>query len=103
MMGAAVSVRILGTVEVWDGERRQELGGGKQLTLLAFFLLHAGLAVSSDAVIDALWGAACRIAKALADGGQSLAPSLAAAGAAEWTGAADGRRGVSAVAGGLPA
>src|SRR4051794_32803555 len=47
--------RILGTIEVWDDRRQLRIGGPKQVALLAFLLLHANRAVSSDALIDALW------------------------------------------------
>ena len=52
------SLRILGPVEVWQGEQRLALGGPRQLALLAFLLLHPNRAVSRDALIDALWGPA---------------------------------------------
>ena len=41
-----------------DGERRLAVGGRRQLALLAFLLLHANEAVSSEAVSDAVWGPA---------------------------------------------
>lgn len=49
--------RILGPVEVWADERQLTLGGPRQLALLAFLAMHANRAVSSDALIDAVWGA----------------------------------------------
>jgi predicted ATPase/DNA-binding SARP family transcriptional activator len=49
---------ILGPVQVWAQERQLSLGGPRQLALLAFLVLHANRAVSSDALIDALWGGA---------------------------------------------
>jgi DNA-binding SARP family transcriptional activator len=52
------SLRILGPVQVWRGEQRLALGGTRQLTLLAFLVLHANRAVSKDALIDAVWGPA---------------------------------------------
>jgi DNA-binding SARP family transcriptional activator len=48
--------RILGPLEVWDGERRVDLGGSKRRALLAFLLLHANEVVSTDRLIDQLWG-----------------------------------------------
>jgi predicted ATPase/DNA-binding SARP family transcriptional activator len=48
---------ILGPLEVSDGDRRIELGGGRQKQLLAILLLHANELVSADRLIDALWGA----------------------------------------------
>jgi DNA-binding SARP family transcriptional activator len=51
------SFRILGPVEAWSDGRRLAIGGARQVTVLAFLLLHANRAVSSDALIDAVWGA----------------------------------------------
>src|SRR4051794_13377792 len=51
-------LRILGPVEVWQGESRLTLGGPRQLALFAFMVLHANRAVSRDVLIDALWGPA---------------------------------------------
>ena len=50
------SVRILGPVQAWAGDQRLGLGGPRQLKLFAFLVLHANRAVSSDALIDAVWG-----------------------------------------------
>src|SRR5262245_49930294 len=47
---------LLGTVEVRDGGRALPLGRGKQRALLALLLLHAGEPVSTDRLIEALWG-----------------------------------------------
>jgi DNA-binding SARP family transcriptional activator len=52
------SLRILGPVEAWWGQQRLDLGGPRQLTLLAFLVLHANRAMSKDALIDAVWGPA---------------------------------------------
>jgi predicted ATPase/DNA-binding SARP family transcriptional activator len=51
-----VDFRILGPLEVLDGDRALALGGVKQRALLAFLLLHANEVVSSDRLIAALWG-----------------------------------------------
>ena len=48
--------RILGPLEVSDGDRPVVLGGEKQRALLAVLLLHAGEVVSADRLIDDLWG-----------------------------------------------
>jgi DNA-binding SARP family transcriptional activator len=48
--------RILGPLEVVDGERRLSLGGPRQRTLLAVLLTRANEAVSVDFLADALWG-----------------------------------------------
>jgi predicted ATPase/DNA-binding SARP family transcriptional activator len=50
------SFRVLGPVEAWAGDQPIVLGGGRQLKLFAFLVLHANRAVSADAVIDAVWG-----------------------------------------------
>ena len=50
------SIRILGPVQAWRGDQRLALGGPRQLRLLAFLVLQANRAVSTDAIIDAVWG-----------------------------------------------
>jgi DNA-binding SARP family transcriptional activator len=49
--------RLLGPLEVSEGERSLALGGVKQRSLLAILLLHANELVTSDRLIDQLWGA----------------------------------------------
>jgi DNA-binding SARP family transcriptional activator len=51
-----VEYRILGPLEVVDGDRRLPLGGPRQRAVLAVLLLHANEVVSADAIIDRLWG-----------------------------------------------
>ena len=48
--------RILGPLEVADGDQLLALGGGKQRALLALLLLSANEVVSTDRLIDELWG-----------------------------------------------
>ena len=48
--------RILGPLEVSLDGRAVPLGGKKQRALLALLLLHANEALSSDRLIDELWG-----------------------------------------------
>jgi DNA-binding SARP family transcriptional activator/ABC-type transport system substrate-binding protein/streptogramin lyase len=48
--------RILGPLEVIAGDRPLNLGGGRQRKLLAILLLYANEFVSSDQLIDDLWG-----------------------------------------------
>jgi DNA-binding SARP family transcriptional activator/tetratricopeptide (TPR) repeat protein len=48
--------RILGPLEALDEGRRVALGGSKQRALLAVFLLHANETLSTDRLIDELWG-----------------------------------------------
>ena len=52
----AIEFRLLGPLEVWRGGRQLAIGGPKPRALLAMLLLHAGEAVSTDRLIDALWG-----------------------------------------------
>src|SRR6516165_1879950 len=48
---------ILGPFEVADDQGRElALGGPKQRAVLAILLLHAGEVVSSDRLIEELWG-----------------------------------------------
>ena len=48
--------RILGPVEVVEGSRSLTLGGAKQQALLAVLVLNANRVISTDRLIDALWG-----------------------------------------------
>ncbi|MGH3040481.1 MAG: BTAD domain-containing putative transcriptional regulator [Gaiellaceae bacterium] len=48
--------RLLGGLEVWDGEQQLPLGGGKQRAVLALLLLHANEVLATDRLIDELWG-----------------------------------------------
>ena len=47
--------RILGPLEVRDGDRELPLGGGKQRAFLALLLVNANRTVSIDGIIDSLW------------------------------------------------
>ena len=47
--------RILGPLEVLDGDRTLELPGPRQRSLLALLLLHANQVVSSSRLIEELW------------------------------------------------
>jgi predicted ATPase/DNA-binding SARP family transcriptional activator len=48
--------RILGPLEVLDEDRAVILGGSKQRALLALFLVHANETLTTDRLIDELWG-----------------------------------------------
>ncbi|MDX6425611.1 MAG: hypothetical protein QOD52_1016 [Gaiellaceae bacterium] len=48
--------RLLGPLEVRDGDRVLHLGGGKEAALLALLLLRSRETISIERVIDALWG-----------------------------------------------
>ncbi len=50
--------RILGPLEVRDGSRPLVLGGQRQRAVLAILLLHRNEVVSSDRLIEELWGEA---------------------------------------------
>jgi Bacterial transcriptional activator domain len=53
----SIEFRVLGPLEARVGERALQLGGAKQRAVLAILLLHANEVVSSDRLIDELWGA----------------------------------------------
>src|SRR6188472_4417159 len=48
--------RLLGPLEVTDGGGVVRLGAGRQRSVLVLLLLHRNEPVSSDRLIDALWG-----------------------------------------------
>src|SRR5215211_3177774 len=48
--------RILGPLEVLDEGQRVALGGDKQRALLGLLLVNAGETLSTDRLIDELWG-----------------------------------------------
>ena len=47
--------RILGPLEVWDGDRELAVNGSKQRALLALLLLDANQVVSSERLVEELW------------------------------------------------
>jgi DNA-binding SARP family transcriptional activator len=51
-----VEYRILGPLEVVDGDQPLPLGGRQQRALLALLLLRANEVVATDTLIDRLWG-----------------------------------------------
>jgi DNA-binding SARP family transcriptional activator len=51
-----VEFGILGPLEVWHDGRPVRVTGAKQQALLAILLLHVGEVVSSDRLMDDLWG-----------------------------------------------
>jgi DNA-binding SARP family transcriptional activator len=51
-----VEYGILGPLEVWHDGRPVRVTGAKQRALLAILLLHAGEVISSDRLMDDLWG-----------------------------------------------
>ena len=46
---------VLGPLEAYADERSVAVGGGRQRTLLALLLVHAGEVVSRDRLIEELW------------------------------------------------
>ena len=48
--------RILGPLEALEGRQRVALGGSKRRAVLALLLLHANETLSTDRMIDELWG-----------------------------------------------
>ncbi|MBB6474845.1 AfsR/SARP family transcriptional regulator [Sphaerisporangium rubeum] len=50
-----MELRLLGPVEVWNGERQVPLGGGKPRALLAALLLDAGRVVTVERLMEAIW------------------------------------------------
>ena len=75
---------ILGPLEVLDEGRAVSLGGSRQRALLALLLLHANETLSTDRLIDELWGenAPATAAKMLHVQVSRLRKALAAAGGA---------------------
>ncbi|MEA2000950.1 MAG: BTAD domain-containing putative transcriptional regulator, partial [Actinomycetota bacterium] len=55
-MTERLDFRLLGPLEVARDDELIDLGGYKQRSLLALFLIHANRVVSTDRIIDALWG-----------------------------------------------
>ncbi len=53
---ATTEFRILGPLEVAEGGQLLSLPGARQRALLAILLLHAGEVVSSDRLMDEVWG-----------------------------------------------
>ena len=53
---AVIEFRILGSLEVVDGDSLCEVGSPQQRELLTILLLRRGEPISTDLLIDALWG-----------------------------------------------
>ena len=52
----SLEFRLLGPLEVRRGSDQVSLGGGRPRALLALLLVHRGEAVSTDRIVDELWG-----------------------------------------------
>src|SRR6266446_2717405 len=48
--------RVLGSLEIWDGDVQVEVTGSKRRAVLAILLLHANEVVGKDGLIEELWG-----------------------------------------------
>jgi predicted ATPase/DNA-binding SARP family transcriptional activator len=54
---AGMRFGVLGVVQLYgEGGRPVPVGGPRQVSLLAFLLVHAGTAVSNDELVEAVWG-----------------------------------------------
>ncbi|MFI0740324.1 AfsR/SARP family transcriptional regulator [Streptomyces sp. NPDC021100] len=53
--GSAVRFGVLGTLEVWDGDDRLQVGGPRARAVLAALLLEANRVVSLARLVDAVW------------------------------------------------
>jgi YVTN family beta-propeller protein len=51
-----IEFRVLGSLEVVEGDRPLSLGAPRQRALLAVLLIHRGEPISSERLVDALWG-----------------------------------------------
>jgi DNA-binding SARP family transcriptional activator/class 3 adenylate cyclase/WD40 repeat protein/energy-coupling factor transporter ATP-binding protein EcfA2 len=51
-----LAFRVLGPLEVLDGDRRVDIGGPKERLVLALLLARVNSPVSVDALMDAVWG-----------------------------------------------
>jgi predicted ATPase/DNA-binding SARP family transcriptional activator len=74
-----VKFGILGPIEAWLDDERLTLGGPRQLSLFALLAVHANQAVSTDVLIDGVWGtdrgaATKRLSMAIARLRRSLEP-----------------------------
>jgi hypothetical protein len=54
--GNGLRIRILGTLDAWDGDAEVELGGRRQRGVLAVLLLARGEIVPAERIADCLWG-----------------------------------------------
>src|ERR1700674_3817211 len=80
-----MELRVLAALQVVDGGRVVPVNGSKQRALLALLLLNAGRVISSDRLLDELWGdeppesgatavpgRVSPLRKALGDGGSAI-------------------------------
>ncbi|MGW1561278.1 AfsR/SARP family transcriptional regulator [Streptomyces sp. NPDC002144] len=50
-----LQVRLLGPVELWDGDRRVPLGGVRPLAVLSALVVHLGEVLSTERLVDFVW------------------------------------------------
>ncbi|MET9912377.1 BTAD domain-containing putative transcriptional regulator [Streptomyces sp. NPDC006476] len=50
-----LEVRLLGPVELWDGDRRVPLGGVRPLAVLSALVVHLGEVLSTERLVDFVW------------------------------------------------
>ncbi|MET7687330.1 BTAD domain-containing putative transcriptional regulator [Streptomyces sp. NPDC005483] len=50
-----LQVRLLGPVEVWEGNRRAPLGGVRPLAVLSALVVHLGEVLSTERLVDCVW------------------------------------------------
>ncbi|MFJ6391956.1 AfsR/SARP family transcriptional regulator [Streptomyces sp. NPDC091972] len=50
-----LQVRLLGPVEVWEGDRRAPLGGVRPLAVLSALVVHLGEVLSTERLVDCVW------------------------------------------------
>src|SRR5215208_6879549 len=55
LTGRGVEFRVLGPLEVLQGDRLVRVGGARQRSLLALMLIRANELVSTDQLIEELW------------------------------------------------
>jgi DNA-binding SARP family transcriptional activator len=54
--GGALRFQLLGPVRAWRGERQVDLGSPQQVAVACVLLMHGGRPVTTQQLIDALWG-----------------------------------------------
>src|SRR5262245_35159440 len=56
VISGGMDFRILGPLDVRDGDQAVELAGGRQRALLALLIVNANETVSTDRIVEELWG-----------------------------------------------
>ena len=71
--------RVLGPIEIYDGDRRVDVVGQRQLALLAYLFLHANQFLTGERLAEDLWPTEERAVKRLQVAIDRLRRSLEAA------------------------